>query len=131
MSASTAMPHTSIFRKNRGAFAAIILLALLPFIPPFSQEYMIRWLIMGAFLAAQAVAFDFTAGYIKVVKVVNNTHGGMAEPDDFNLTLGGNAVTSGVAVPVNPGTYTSAETLLSGYTFDGYSGDCDANGVPD
>jgi branched-chain amino acid transport system permease protein len=27
----------------------------------------LRWLIMGAFLAAQAVAFDFTAGYINVV----------------------------------------------------------------
>ncbi len=26
-------------------------------------------------------------------------------PDDFLLTLEGNAVTSGVAVPVDPGTY--------------------------
>jgi branched-chain amino acid transport system permease protein len=28
---------------------------------------MLRWLIMGAFLAAQSAAFDFTAGYISVV----------------------------------------------------------------
>ncbi len=44
-----------------------LVLAALPFIPPFNQEHMVRWLIMGAFLAAQAVAFDFTAGYINVV----------------------------------------------------------------
>jgi branched-chain amino acid transport system permease protein len=35
--------------------------------PPFTQEHILRWLIMGAFLAAQAAAFDFTAGYISVV----------------------------------------------------------------
>ena len=35
---------------------------------------------------------------------------------------------SGVAVPVNPGTYTAGETLLPGYTFDGFRGDCDSNG---
>ena len=45
----------------------LIILAVLPFLPYFSQEHVIRWLIMGAFLAAQAAAFDFTAGYINVV----------------------------------------------------------------
>ena len=45
--------------------------------------------------------------YITVVKVVTNDNGGSAVPDDFDLTLEGNAVTSGVAVPVNPGTYTA------------------------
>jgi branched-chain amino acid transport system permease protein len=45
----------------------LILLIVLPFIPPFNQEHILRWLIMGAFLAAQAIAFDFTAGYINVV----------------------------------------------------------------
>jgi branched-chain amino acid transport system permease protein len=45
----------------------VVIVAILPLIPPFSQEHMIRWLIMGAFLAAQAAAFDFTAGYISVV----------------------------------------------------------------
>jgi len=43
------------------------IVAILPLIPPFNQEHMIRWLIMGAFLAAQAAAFDFTSGYISVV----------------------------------------------------------------
>jgi branched-chain amino acid transport system permease protein len=45
----------------------MLLLVLLPLIPPFNQEHYMRWLIMGAFLAAQAIAFDFTAGYINVV----------------------------------------------------------------
>jgi len=66
--------------------------------------------------------------YITVVKVVTNDDGGTALPNDFLLTLEGSGVTSGVAVPVNPGTYTADETLLSGYTFEGYSGDCDSNG---
>ena len=67
--------------------------------------------------------------FITVVKVVTNDNGGSAAPDDFDLTLEGNAVSSGVAVPVNPGTYTAGETLLSGYTFEGFSGECDANGA--
>jgi branched-chain amino acid transport system permease protein len=46
---------------------ALILLALLPMIPPFDQEYLIRWLISAAFLAALSIAFDFTAGYISIV----------------------------------------------------------------
>jgi branched-chain amino acid transport system permease protein len=45
----------------------LLIAIVLPLIPPFSQEHMVRWLIMGAFLAAQAVAFDFTSGYINVV----------------------------------------------------------------
>ena len=47
--------------------AALIVIAILPNFPPFNQEHMLRWLIAGAFLGAQAVAFDFTAGYINVV----------------------------------------------------------------
>ena len=66
--------------------------------------------------------------YITVVKVVTNDNGGSAAPDDFDLTLEGTAVLSGVAVPVNPGTYTAGETLLPGYTFEGFTGDCDVNG---
>jgi len=42
--------------------ALLLIVAVLPNFYPFSQEYVIRWLIMGAFLAAQSVAFDFTAG---------------------------------------------------------------------
>ncbi len=45
----------------------LVIVAVLPFLPYFKQEHIIRWLITGAFLAAQAAAFDFTAGYISVV----------------------------------------------------------------
>jgi len=65
---------------------------------------------------------------ITVIKQVINDNGGTALPDDFLLALEGEAVTSGVAVPVAPGTYTAGETLLPGYTFVGFTGDCDTNG---
>lgn len=45
----------------------LVLLALAPLVPPFNQEYIVRWLIAAALLAAQSAAFDFTAGYIGVV----------------------------------------------------------------
>ena len=68
----------------------LIVLALLPFIPPFDQEHILRWLIMGAFLAAQAVAFDFTAGYINVVNF------------GFAAILGAGAYTSAVLANTSP-----------------------------
>lgn len=71
---------------------------------------------------------DDQQAYITVTKVVTNDNGGSAAPDDFSLTLEGNATTSGTAVAVNPGTYTAGETLLDGYSFEGFSGDCDVNG---
>jgi branched-chain amino acid transport system permease protein len=46
---------------------ALGVLFVLPFVPPFNQEYLIRWLISAAFIAALAVAFDFTAGCINIV----------------------------------------------------------------
>ena len=46
---------------------ALAVLFLLPLIPPFNQEYLLRWLISAAFIAALAVAFDFTAGFISIV----------------------------------------------------------------
>lgn len=49
-----------------GMIALIILLAL-PFIPPFNQEHLLRWLIGAALIGAQAIAFDFTTGYINIV----------------------------------------------------------------
>ena len=70
--------------------ALIVLLALLPFIPPFNQEFMLRWLIMGGFLAAQAVAFDFTAGYINVVNF------------GFAAILGVGAYTSAILANTSP-----------------------------
>lgn len=48
----------------------LVLIALLfavPFVPPFNQEHLLRWLVGAALIAAQAVAFDFTSGYIGVV----------------------------------------------------------------
>lgn len=46
---------------------ALLLLVALPYIPPFNQEHILRWLVSAALIAAQAIAFDFTAGYINVV----------------------------------------------------------------
>jgi len=68
----------------------LIVLAALPFIPPFDQEHIIRWLIMGAFLAAQSVAFDFTAGYINVVNF------------GFAALLGLGAYTSAILANTSP-----------------------------
>ncbi len=65
-------------------------LAVLPFVPPFNQEHILRWLIMGAFLAAQAAAFDFTAGYINVVNF------------GFAAILGAGAYTSAVLANTSP-----------------------------
>jgi len=68
----------------------LVVVALLPLVPPFNQEHMIRWLIMGAFLAAQAAAFDFTAGYIQVVNF------------GFAAILGLGAYTSGILANTSP-----------------------------
>ena len=46
---------------------ALVGLLVLPLVPPFNQEYLIRWLISAAFIASLAVAFDFTAGFINIV----------------------------------------------------------------
>ncbi|MEK7642426.1 MAG: hypothetical protein AAB392_01385 [Patescibacteria group bacterium] len=77
--------------------------------------------------ATCTITNDDQQAYIRVVKVVNNDNGGNALPNDFALTLEGNAVTSGTSNPVNPGTYTASETLVAGYSFSGFSGDCDQN----
>ncbi len=71
-------------------FFLLIILALLPNFYPFSEEYIVRWLIMGAFLAAQAVAFDFTAGYINIVNF------------GFAALLGLGAYTSGIFANTTP-----------------------------
>jgi branched-chain amino acid transport system permease protein len=68
----------------------LVIVAILPLVPPFNQEHMIRWLIMGAFLAAQAVAFDFTAGYINVVNF------------GFAAILGAGAYTSAIMANKSP-----------------------------
>lgn len=48
-------------------FLGVVLLLIMPFVPPFNQEYLLRWLIYAAFIAAMSVGFDFTAGYINIV----------------------------------------------------------------
>lgn len=68
----------------------LVVIAILPLIPPFNQEYIIRWLIMGAFIGAQSVAFDFTAGYINVVNF------------GFAALLGLGAYTSGIFANTTP-----------------------------
>ena len=72
---------------------------------------------------------DDQQAYVIVVKKVINDNGGSAAPDDFKLTLDGNATTSGTKVAVDPGSHTAAETQLSGYSFTGFSGDCNSSGV--
>ena len=47
--------------------AGLVVVAVLPLVPPFNQDYLIRWMVVGLFTAAQAVAFDFTGGYINIV----------------------------------------------------------------
>jgi len=68
----------------------LVIAAILPLVPPFNQEHMIRWLIMGAFLAAQSVAFDFTSGYIGVVNF------------GFAAVLGLGAYTSAILANTSP-----------------------------
>lgn len=70
--------------------ALVIILFILPYLPFFNQEHIIRWLIMGAFLAAQAIAFDFTAGYINVVNF------------GFAALLGLGAYTSAILANTSP-----------------------------
>lgn len=57
------------FARRRMAFAAALVLVavVLPWIPPFDGEDYRRYLVTGALMAAWAVAFDFTAGYINIV----------------------------------------------------------------
>jgi len=55
-------------RTSRLASLAMVALAVvLPLIPPFNGQDYTRWLVGAAFMAAMAVAFDFTAGYINIV----------------------------------------------------------------
>lgn len=70
--------------------ALLLLLLALPWLPVFRQEHYVRWLIMGAFLAAQACAFDFTSGYINVVNF------------GFAAILGLGAYTSAILTNTSP-----------------------------
>jgi branched-chain amino acid transport system permease protein len=50
----------------RAAVLGIVFLVL-PFIPPFDRQDLLQWLVIGLLLAGEAIAFDFSAGYISVV----------------------------------------------------------------
>jgi branched-chain amino acid transport system permease protein len=56
-----------MFGISRFGLVLLVLLLVIPFIPPFNQEHLLRWLIGAALIAASAIAFDFTTGYIGVV----------------------------------------------------------------
>jgi hypothetical protein len=67
---------------------------------------------------------DDSAPTLTLIKDVVNDNGGNAQPDDFNLTIGGNPATSDVAYTLDANTpYAINETMLSGYTFVDITGD--------
>ena len=49
------------------ALALVVVAIVLPLVPPFNGQDYTRYLVGAAFMAAMAVAFDFTAGYINIV----------------------------------------------------------------
>ena len=97
---NTVQENTGIWNKivtfvNKSGFTPLglvllFVIAILPNFPYFQQEYIVRWMIMGAFLAAQSVAFDFTAGYINIVNF------------GFAAILGLGAYTSGIFSNTTP-----------------------------
>jgi branched-chain amino acid transport system permease protein len=55
------------FGITRAGLTVLLVVMILPFIPPFNQEHLLRWLVSAALIAAQAIAFDFTAGNVNIV----------------------------------------------------------------
>ncbi len=67
---------------------------------------------------------DDIAPKLTLIKTVVNDNGGDAQPDDFNLTIGGNPALSGTAYTLSANTpYAINETQLPGYTFVDITGD--------
>ncbi len=67
---------------------------------------------------------DDIAPRLTLTKVVVNNAGGNAEPNDFNLTVGGSPVLSGATSALNANQpYALNETLLDGYSFVSLNGD--------
>jgi len=66
---SPSRTEAQAFARRRVAFGGILIAiaVMLPWIPPFTGEDYRRYLVTGALMAASAVAFDFTAGYIDIV----------------------------------------------------------------
>ncbi|HEY4754229.1 MAG TPA: branched-chain amino acid ABC transporter permease [Candidatus Limnocylindrales bacterium] len=64
-----ARTQAQAFARRRIVFATVlvVLAVVVPWIPPFTGEDYRRYLVTAALMAAWAVAFDFTAGYIDIV----------------------------------------------------------------
>jgi len=52
---------------NPAGVLCVLLMLALPYIPPFTDQYLLRWLIYAGFIATLSVGFDFTAGFINIV----------------------------------------------------------------
>lgn len=80
-----------------------------------------------------------TSGTVTILKHVINDNGGIKTSSDFSLHLKNNGVDitgspflgneTGTNFNVGAGTYTINEAQLGGYTFTGFTGDCDATGT--
>lgn len=80
-----------------------------------------------------------TFGTIKVIKHVVNDNSGLNSSSDFSLHVKNSGVDitgspflgseTGTNFNVGAGTYTINEDQLAGYTFAGFTGDCDINGT--
>ena len=73
---------------------------------------------------------DDSSTSLTIIKDPTNDDGGIASPDDFDLTVNGNSVLSGMAYTYDSNTdLTLGETQLAGYVFVGITGDekCPAN----
>ena len=78
--------------------------------------------------ATCTITNDDISPTLTVIKTVINDNGGLADPDDFNLTVDGGAVLSGATNTVDAGAHTAAETNLPGYSAGTWGGDCAADG---
>ena len=74
MTTDTSTPVTATAGRDRpkrtsgiASIAILVFAVVLPFIPPFTGQDYQRYLVSAALMAAMAVAFDFTAGYINIV----------------------------------------------------------------
>ena len=67
---------------------------------------------------------------LTVIKTIVNDDGGViTDPNDFLLTVDGNAVLHNVSNDFSPDTYTVSETNLAGYAPSAWGGDCAADGT--
>ncbi len=74
------------------------------------------------------VGNDDIAPKLTVTKIIDNNWGGDLEVSDFDLFVDGLAVTSGVEIELDAGTYTVSELQQMGYKLTGFGGDCDLGG---